>query len=93
MDHLIETRGGMVGVGNTLYLVPTEATRLVRNDDECKLTISKTVAELESGVKYAKPEDRFVSTEDLERADRFFKIDAKARQSKRSERTLSHDMK
>lgn len=74
---LIVGRGGVLGIGETEYLVPVEATRLVPAGEDRKPTLSlpKTTAEMDTGApKYEKPDTGIVSEANARRSCEFFGV-------------------
>ncbi len=79
IDYIVIARGGVVGIGETEYLVPLAACKLIRHDDEPALQIDRSVEELKTAPKYTAPEngrDPLNRTE-AERACEFYHVQKK----------------
>lgn len=56
VDYLVVSHCGVVGIGDSTYLVPMAACKLIEHDDKAVLQISKNSEEFSGAPKYAKPE-------------------------------------
>jgi hypothetical protein len=77
VSFLVVGHGGVVGIGETKYLVPFRATRTVLTGDDRKpaLTLAKTTAEMESATKYTKPDKAFLADENARASCAFFGVE------------------
>jgi hypothetical protein len=72
--YLVVSRGGIAGIGDTLYLVPLTACSFVKHEDKWTWSVPQTVEQLESGgVKYKKPDTGVLEHDMAKRADDYFK--------------------
>lgn len=76
VSFLVVSRGGVLGVGESDYLVPFHATRLVLagEDKQQVLTLPKSAAELESAPKYSKPDQGVVSDANVRVSCQYFGV-------------------
>jgi hypothetical protein len=69
---VVVTHGAKLGVGGTDYLVPLDAVCLHENDEGRAYCVKFTTKQIESGVKYEKPDEGAVKAEDARRAKEYF---------------------
>lgn len=96
VEYVIVGKGGVLGVGETDYLVPFQAVRpvLAGDDrDELKLALPKTTAELASAPRYTKPEHGIVSDDNCHRACTFYGVDRNAKKLDGKTRPMDPDTK
>lgn len=79
--YIVVQTGGVLGVGETEYLVPLQATRVVRVGDSTKpaLAIAKTSTEMANAPKYTKPASGFVDKTLCTTSCEFYGIDCSAK--------------
>lgn len=76
VDFVVVSHGGVVGIGDSHYLVPLAACKLIERDDTTALQVSKTKEEFASAPKYEEPESgrEPLSAELVERSCDFFAV-------------------
>src|SRR5262249_27434638 len=77
LDYLVVTHGGALGMGNTLSVVPLQAVSWMlppdaRDNDQWELKINKTTEQLKTAPEYKKPDNAFVTADQLKQSDTFF---------------------
>ncbi len=77
VSFLVIGRGGVIGIGETDYLVPFRATRVVLLGDDQKptLTVAKSTAEMESAPKYQKPESGLLGDDNARTSCQFYGVE------------------
>jgi hypothetical protein len=63
VSYLVIGKGGVLGVGETSYLIPYAATRIIAVEQKPVLTVAKSSTELESSTRYARPAKGFLGDE------------------------------
>lgn len=76
VDYLMVGKGGVIGIGETHYLIgfPSARMTFVGEDRTPCIVLGKTTSELADAPKYHKPERGIVSLEDSRRATEFYAI-------------------
>jgi sporulation protein YlmC with PRC-barrel domain len=72
VSHLMVSHGGVGAVGDSVYLVPFNAAMWGRDGDKPVLKLSKTVDEAKTAPEYKKPDQGFVTTEQMRASDAFW---------------------
>lgn len=75
LDFVAVSHGGVVGIGDSLFLVPVAACATVDHDKEPALQIAKSTKQIEDGaVKYEEPDkgQSLINSSDATRARAFF---------------------
>ena len=60
VTYVVIGKGGVLGIGETNYLIPYGATRIITVENKPVLTVAKSSTEIESATRYAKPEKGFL---------------------------------
>lgn len=63
VTYVVIGKGGVLGVGETNYLIPYGATKTILVENKPVLTVAKSSTEVESSTRYAKPEKGFLGEE------------------------------
>lgn len=81
VDYLVVGRGGVIGVGESHYLIPYKAAPLVLvgEDDKPRLSLAKSAAELVDAPRYNKPDHGMVSGENGRQACEFYGVEHHAK--------------
>jgi hypothetical protein len=72
IGYLVVSTGGVLGVGDSQYLVPFRAAAIRPEGDSFVWTLPKTKAELKTAVEYKKPDHGVLDTGVCKRAEEFF---------------------
>lgn len=72
VSYLLVSHGGVGSVGDTVYIVPFTAARWMREDEKPVLKMMKTSDELKGAPEYKKPDQGFVTAEQMRSADAFW---------------------
>ena len=72
VSYVVIGKGGVLGIGETNYLIPYGATRIITVENKPVLTVPKSSTEIESSVKYAKPEKGFLGEENAKASCTFW---------------------
>lgn len=58
VDFVVASEGGVLGIGETDYLIPFQAGRIIteKDDDDLLFTVQKSESEMQNAPKYRKPE-------------------------------------
>lgn len=70
--YVLVSHGGVGSVGDTVYIVPFTAARWMREDEKPVLKMMKTSDELKGAPEYKKPDQGFVTAEQMRSADGFW---------------------
>lgn len=76
VEYVIVGQGGVLGIGETDYVVPIEACRItvVGEDKKPAIALDKTSSEMESAPKYSKPDQGFISEANAHSACKFYGV-------------------
>lgn len=90
VDYLVVGRGGVIGVGESHYLIPYKAGPLVfvGEDNKPSLSLAKSAAELADAPRYNKPDHGLVSEENGRQACEFYGVEHHAKTAKAISREL-----
>lgn len=86
IDFVVVSSGGVLGVGDTTYLVPFRALKVARHDDENVWMLAKSKDALESAPKYEEPEDGVLDAAAATRAKTFWGVEDTAEDRENAKR-------
>lgn len=72
VTYVVIGKGGVLGVGETNYLIPYGATKIITVDQKPVLTVAKSSTEVESSTRYAKPEKGILGEENVKASCTFW---------------------
>lgn len=77
VTFLVVGSGGVIGIGETDYLVPFRATRVTTIGDDRKpvLAIAKSSSEMEAAPKYGKPEKGVIGDDNARASCKFYGVE------------------
>jgi sporulation protein YlmC with PRC-barrel domain len=70
--YLLVSHGGVGSVGDTMFMVPFTAARWAREDEKTVLKLQKTTDELKAAPEYKKPDQGFISADQMRSSDSFW---------------------
>jgi hypothetical protein len=73
---VVVSSGGVVGIGDTQYLVPYQALSTTKKGEETTWKLDKTKQEMEGAPEWTKPEKGFADAETQRKARRFYGVTA-----------------
>jgi sporulation protein YlmC with PRC-barrel domain len=77
VTYVVIGKGGVLGVGETNYLIPYRATKIITVENKPVLTVAKSSTEVESSTRYAKPEKGFLAADNAKGSCTWWGVDHK----------------
>jgi sporulation protein YlmC with PRC-barrel domain len=75
VTYLVIGKGGVLGIGETNYLIPYGATRIITVDQKPVLTVAKSSSELESATRYTKPDSGCLGDENARASSQYWGVE------------------
>ena len=75
ISYVVIGKGGVLGIGETDYLVPWGAVNVITVEQKPVLTVAKSSTEVENAAKYQKPKEGFIGEENCKASNQYWGVE------------------
>jgi sporulation protein YlmC with PRC-barrel domain len=75
ISYVVIGKGGVLGIGETDYLVPWGATNIITVEQKPVVTVAKSSTEVENATKYQKPKEGFLGDENCKASCQYWGVE------------------